>query len=271
MRHWLVLGAIYALAAALVLPTSLFASEDAAPAAAPAAPAEQPSVAAEQPGPEAQAPPLAAEAQVAPAGDPAPAAPETAPGAPGREPAAAQGSATGETPAEANGVQDLGDERDRPGEQTERLLVKAAATSNVVITDFEFTPATITVIQGDTVVWTNDGPAAHSATASDGSFDTGIFPSGESREVTFDDPGRFAYICTPHPNMKGTVVVEAADSDPAGQEEEAAVENAEEVEDQALAEDTLPATGGEVQALILLGLLMLALGAVIEFRARRQS
>ena len=264
MRHWLVLGAIYVLAAALVLPTSLFASQDAEPATAaqavteeaapPAAPAEQPPVAVEQAGVEAQAaPPVEAPPAEAPAAEPAPAAPE-----------AASAAAAQETPAKPKEVQDLGDEADQP-------VAKAAATSNVVITDFEFTPATITVIQGDTVIWTNDGPTGHSATAVDGSFDTGIFPAGENREVTFDDPGTFAYICTPHPNMEGTVVVEAAGSNPEEQEEDAALENAEEVEDEVLAEDTLPVTGGEVQALIILGLLMLALGAAIEFRARRQT
>ena len=86
----------------------------------------------------------------------------------------------------------------------------AAASTTVTIKDFEFTPAKITVSVGDTVTWKNDGPTAHSATADDGSFDTGVYGKGQSRSHTFDAAGTFAYICTPHPFMKGTVTVEAA-------------------------------------------------------------
>ena len=62
------------------------------------------------------------------------------------------------------------------------------------------------------MTWVNEGPSSHSATADDGSFDTGVFPEGESRSVTFEDVGTFTYICTPHPDMEGTVIVEAAGS-----------------------------------------------------------
>jgi plastocyanin len=93
------------------------------------------------------------------------------------------------------------------------IVAQTAATKNVTISDFEFTPATITVNAGDTVEWTNDGPTGHSATANDKSFDTGILSKGESGSQTFDTEGSFSYICTPHPFMKGTVKVVAAGSD----------------------------------------------------------
>ena len=48
-------------------------------------------------------------------------------------------------------------------------------------------------------------PDAHSATANDGSFDTGILSKGGSGSHTFTQAGTFSYICTPHPFMKGTV------------------------------------------------------------------
>ena len=157
----------------------------------------------------------------------------------------------------------------------ESKKAKAAATANVTISDFRFTPATVTVVEGDTITWTNDGPTGHSATASNGEFDTGIFPAGESRSETFDTPGTYAYICTPHPNMEGTVVVEAAGSDPAGEEEQAQLENDEE----ALAEDLeadfdsggLPNTGRDERTMIILGLVMIAIGSVLSLRTRRQS
>jgi plastocyanin len=92
------------------------------------------------------------------------------------------------------------------------VVAQTAATKTVTISDFEFAPGTITVNVGDTVKWTNDGPTAHTATADDDSFDTGILQEGESGTATFDTEGSFSYICTPHPFMKGTVEVGAAGS-----------------------------------------------------------
>src|SRR3954454_14677146 len=65
---------------------------------------------------------------------------------------------------------------------------------------------------GDTVTWKNNRPTGHSATAINKSFDTGILQKGDSGSATFDTAGSVAYICTPHPFMKGTVKVVAAGS-----------------------------------------------------------
>jgi LPXTG-motif cell wall-anchored protein len=78
------------------------------------------------------------------------------------------------------------------------------------ISDFKFTPGTLTVHVGDTVTWTNDGPTDHTATADDGSFNTGTLKKGQSASHTFTKTGTFAYICAIHPFMKGKVVVEAS-------------------------------------------------------------
>jgi hypothetical protein len=159
----------------------------------------------------------------------------------------------------------------------------AAATENVTITDFEFTPAAITIQQGDTVTWTNEGPTAHSATASDGSFDTGIFSAGGSRSETFDEAGTFAYICTPHPNMTGTVVVEASSSGESGSGESGSGDSGSGSTDSGSTDSGstssgsgssssssgsgLPPTGADALMLAVLGLVMLALGLVIQRRS----
>ena len=85
-----------------------------------------------------------------------------------------------------------------------------AADSAVDIEGFAFAPATVTVTVGDTVTWTNRDSAAHTATADDDSFDTGNLGQGASGTVTFDTAGTFAYHCSIHTNMTGSVVVEAA-------------------------------------------------------------
>jgi plastocyanin len=82
------------------------------------------------------------------------------------------------------------------------------AANMVEIKDFAFGPTTLTVKVGDTVTWINNDVTGHSATADDGSFDTGVMSQGESGSYTFTEAGTYGYHCTPHPNMKGTIIVQ---------------------------------------------------------------
>jgi plastocyanin len=70
-----------------------------------------------------------------------------------------------------------------------------------------FVPARTEVSAGTTVEWTNNDPLAHSVTADDGSWDSGLVQPGHTWRRTFAQPGTYGYHCTPHPFMKGTVVV----------------------------------------------------------------
>ena len=78
----------------------------------------------------------------------------------------------------------------------------------VTIQNFAFSPTALTVKVGDKVTWTNQDSAGHSATADDGSFDTGVLAQGRSGSVTFSKPGTYTYHCSVHPTMKGTIIVE---------------------------------------------------------------
>jgi plastocyanin len=91
-----------------------------------------------------------------------------------------------------------------------RVLAHAAGDPGVTISDFKFTPGATTVHVGDTITWTNDGPSPHSATANNGSFDTGLLSKGQSGSHTFTQAGTFTYFCKIHPFMHGTVVVLAS-------------------------------------------------------------
>jgi plastocyanin len=90
----------------------------------------------------------------------------------------------------------------------------APAAVTVSMKDFEFGPVELRVKAGTVVTWANDGARPHSATAVDGSFDTGVYGAGESRSATFETPGTFVYYCELHGapdgsgGMIGTVVVE---------------------------------------------------------------
>ena len=76
----------------------------------------------------------------------------------------------------------------------------------VDIKEFKFGPAEIHVAVGGTVTWTNSDNQKHTATAS-GTFDVGAIEPGATATNTFDTAGTYAYICSFHPFMKGTVVV----------------------------------------------------------------
>ena len=89
-----------------------------------------------------------------------------------------------------------------------------AADNAVTIAGFAFDPATVTIQVGDTVTWTNEASVAHTATAGDGSFDTGNIGPGTTATVTFDTAGTFAYHCSIHRTMTATVVVEGAATNP---------------------------------------------------------
>jgi LPXTG-motif cell wall-anchored protein len=236
----LALLALYALIAALVLPSSILAQDEAAPGTA-TAPAE----------PQAPAEPAPAEPAPAPA-EPAPAPAEPVP--PQAAPA----------PPEPQPLADEGAGRDNA-----KPKAIAAASGSVTIADFNFAPASITIDAGDAVTWNNDGPTPHSATANDGSFDTGILKKGQSGAHTFNQAGNFSYYCKPHPFMKATVVVQAAQSgggDSSGSGSGATGDSASTGSstgaDAAQSDDgpTLPDTGGDTGALLALGGLMLVLG-----------
>jgi plastocyanin len=90
----------------------------------------------------------------------------------------------------------------------------AAAPGDVTIADFSFTPGSITIAAGQSLTFVNTGRARHSATAADGSFDTGTLAGGASKRIAFPKAGTFPYFCIIHPDMKGTVLVTGADGAP---------------------------------------------------------
>jgi plastocyanin len=88
---------------------------------------------------------------------------------------------------------------------------RAQEGAAVSIVDFAFDPAAVEIPVGATVTWTNTGAAPHTATASDGTFDSGQLAPGATFSHTFTAAGTFPYVCQIHPQMTGTVtVVEAA-------------------------------------------------------------
>jgi plastocyanin len=81
------------------------------------------------------------------------------------------------------------------------------ATHRVAIDGLKYEPDALTVRRGDTIVWTNKDPFPHTVTAP-GKFDSHNIAANGSWKYVVSSPGEYAYICTLHPNMKGTLRVE---------------------------------------------------------------
>jgi plastocyanin len=82
--------------------------------------------------------------------------------------------------------------------------------ARIEIVDVEdgFEPAELTVSVEAEVRWVNTDGAAHTASADGGQWDSGTIGSGDTFTYTPVEPGRFAYFCTIHPQMTGTLIVE---------------------------------------------------------------
>jgi plastocyanin len=82
------------------------------------------------------------------------------------------------------------------------------STRTVVIKNFQFKPAKITIKRGMRVRWINRDSTAHTATANNGrSFDSGRLRPGERYTHTFKSAGKKPYHCEIHPDMKGRITV----------------------------------------------------------------
>ena len=95
-----------------------------------------------------------------------------------------------------------------PSGNTMKISITTDSSGN-----FTFSPATITIKAGTTVVWTNMTGAPHTVTSDDGkTFDSGIAnpisASGGTFKFTFNTAGTFAYHCQIHPFMKANVIVQ---------------------------------------------------------------
>jgi plastocyanin len=81
-------------------------------------------------------------------------------------------------------------------------------TRTVMIKDFHFKPAHLTIKRGAKVRWINKDTTAHTATANNArSFDSGRLGKGQRYTHTFKSAGKKGYHCEIHPDMRASVVV----------------------------------------------------------------
>ena len=77
----------------------------------------------------------------------------------------------------------------------------------IYIESFAFRPERLTVRPGDILRWTNKDLSPHTATAEDGTWDTGELAQGASAEVTVTGDMTGDYFCAFHPQMRARVIV----------------------------------------------------------------
>ena len=99
-----------------------------------------------------------------------------------------------------------------PSEESEQTVIKeatAAKTVTIDIANFEFKTPVVTIKKGDTVKWTQRDSVGHTVTSDNNVWESSpTLKSGETFEHMFMEAGTFTYHCTPHPYMKGKVIVE---------------------------------------------------------------
>ncbi len=114
-------------------------------------------------------------------GGPLAAAPDAVPGA---APAAAPAAAPDAAPAEA------------------------PATDRIVIDQFMFQPTTLTIKAGSTVTWLNMDEEPHTVVSASGLFRSVALDTNDKFTFKFTKPGTYPFVCSIHPQMIGTIIVQ---------------------------------------------------------------
>jgi plastocyanin len=77
----------------------------------------------------------------------------------------------------------------------------------IMIDNFTFAPAQLTIKTGTTVTWTNRDDIPH-LVVSAGIFKSKTLDTDDSYSFTFANAGNYTYFCSLHPHMTGTIKVE---------------------------------------------------------------
>jgi plastocyanin len=92
-----------------------------------------------------------------------------------------------------------------PSSVSENIIIPQGAAAQQVKTYYIPNPDTVSA--NSKITWSNKDIAPHTATATDGSFDTGIINVGSSGSAIAKAQGTIPYRCTIHPWMNGVLQV----------------------------------------------------------------
>lgn len=125
----------------------------------------------------------------------------------------------------------------------------SAASHDMSISNFAFSPNSITIAPGDTVTWTNSDGTTHTVTGNNESWGSGNMANGQTYTHQFNETGDFTYHCAIHPSMTGVVHVTSGDT--------------RQLNDQGLSSSTLIA--------IIAAIAVVAAASIILLRRRMKS
>jgi len=110
-------------------------------------------------------------------------------------------------------IEETGEENEMQPQTISVEIASGTSVPGCETTNECYIPYEISINVGDTVVWENQDTAAHTVSSGtpedgiDGNFDSSLFMSGNSFEVTFNSSGEYPYFCMVHPWMNGIVRV----------------------------------------------------------------
>jgi plastocyanin len=84
---------------------------------------------------------------------------------------------------------------------------EAALPPTVRIDNFSYTPSTLVVAPGTTVIWTNADDDVHTVVEKERKFKSAALDTNDTFAQTFTTPGEYDYFCSLHPQMVGKIVV----------------------------------------------------------------
>lgn len=85
---------------------------------------------------------------------------------------------------------------------------QAPDPTRIVVKNFMFQPTSLTVKAGSTVTWTNMDEEPHTVVSTGGVFRSNALDTKDSFSFKFDKPGTYGFVCSIHPQMVGTIVVQ---------------------------------------------------------------
>jgi plastocyanin len=83
----------------------------------------------------------------------------------------------------------------------------AVEANTIILKDFHFSPMSLTVSPGATVIWKNLDEEPHTVVSDAGLFRSGGLTQNDSFTFKVDKPGTYKFLCSIHPQMLGTIVV----------------------------------------------------------------
>jgi plastocyanin len=95
----------------------------------------------------------------------------------------------------------------KPSSELHKEMPAGAALNQVVMENFSFAPAVLTIKAGTKVTWINRDDVPHTATENDKRFNSGTMDTGGEFSFVFDSPGTYSYFCALHPRMTGQIIV----------------------------------------------------------------